>query len=128
MVAHCLEVSYYDSESEYFPCPKTGKLIPPDQVRLISHPILSLVKVCNGVKDCTDGEDEDSHTWFEENPDFNYTRYTRNWTSSYRQTCFKRTSKIRLSSIIVFLFFMALLLAILLVRSVISVFKFTLTI
>ena len=34
MVAHCLEVSYYDPESEYFPCPKTGKLIPPDQVRL----------------------------------------------------------------------------------------------
>merc|ERR1719319_1673745 len=84
MVAHCLEVSYYDPESEYFPCPKTGKLIPPDQV-------------CNGVKDCTDGEDEDSHTWFEENIDFNYTSYTRNWTSNYRQTCFKRTSKIRLS-------------------------------
>jgi len=103
MVAHCLEVSYYDPESEYFPCPKTGKLIPPDQV-------------CNGVKDCTDGEDEDSHTWFEENIGFNYTSYTRNWTSNYRQTCFKRTSKIRLSSIIVFLFFMALLLAILLER------------
>ena len=81
--------------------------------------MLTLHKVCNGVRDCPEGEDEDSVLWFQ--MDFNLTYYgyqnnTRSWANiNTDQTCFRRNSNIRISTLIIILCSTAILLAILLV-------------
>jgi hypothetical protein len=78
------------------------------------------LQVCNGIKDCPDGEDENSIFWFDEqHKDFkedkpNYSNQTRNWSVG-KSTCFKKSSQIRTSTLVVFILFAALLLAIILV-------------
>ena len=77
------QVSNYEVPSNFFPCTKTGHLINSDQVAKIGvvQKNASFTQVCNGLRDCPEGEDEDSVLWFRQDFNLAYQGETRNWTN-----------------------------------------------
>ena len=79
-------------------------------------------KVCNGVNDCPDGEDEDSQLW-DLSVDRPYAKQTHNWSLSHNNQCFQDSHNNCSMDILLVILIFSVIMVIILALVMASIFK-----